>query len=88
VLDDPHPAVQQRIAERAIALHLVTEPDIAGAMRLLYDLQGLLVEPSSAVTVAVVQKHERELEEPVCIILTGENITREDFFRLIATETV
>jgi len=87
VLDDPHPAVQQRIAERGIAFHLVKEGDIAGAMRLLYDQQGLIVEPSSAVPVAVVKEHEKELEEPVCIILTGENITREDFFRLIATET-
>jgi len=86
VLDDPHPAVQQRIAERGIALHLVREEDIASAMRLLYDRQGLLVEPSSAVPVAVVKEHEKELEEPICIILTGENITREDFFRLIATE--
>jgi threonine dehydratase len=88
VLDDPHPAVQQRIAERGIALHLVTEADIAGAMRQLYELQGLIVEPSSAVPVAVVQQHEEELEEPICLILTGENITREDFFRLIANETV
>src|SRR5262249_44428246 len=87
VLDDPHPAVQQRIAERGMTLHLVTEADIAGAMRLLYDQQGLIVEPSSAVTIAVVKEHERELQEPVCLILTGENITREDFFRLIAVET-
>ena len=87
VLDDPHPAVQQRIAERGIPIHLVSEADIAGAMRLLYDQQGLLVEPSSAVTVAVVKEHERELQEPVCVILTGDNITREDFFRLIVTET-
>src|SRR5262245_4237763 len=35
VLDDPHPAVQQRIAERGIPIHLVTEADIAGAMRML-----------------------------------------------------
>ena len=65
---------------------LVREADIASAMRLLYDLQGLLVEPSSAVPIAVVKEHEKELQEPLCIILTGENITREDFFRLIARE--
>jgi threonine dehydratase len=45
--------------------------------------QGLVVEPSGAVTVACVQTYP-ELEEPVCAVLTGENIAREDFHRLIA----
>src|SRR6266508_53392 len=52
----------------------VREADIAGAMRRLYDREGLVVEPSSAVPVAVVKEHERELQEPVCRILTGEGL--------------
>jgi hypothetical protein len=44
------------------------------------------VEPSSAITVGFVQAHAGELEEPVCVVLTGENITRDDFHRLIAAQ--
>jgi threonine dehydratase len=84
MLDDPHPVVQRRIAEQDIGIHLVRDETITAAMRVLYETQGLLVEPSSAVTVALVQQREAELEEPVCVVLTGENITREDFFRLIS----
>jgi threonine dehydratase len=84
MLDDPHPVVQRRIAEQNIAIHMVHDKAITDAMRLLYETQGLLVEPSSAVTVALVGEREAELAEPVCVVLTGENITREDFFRLLA----
>jgi threonine dehydratase len=84
LLEIPHPTVQQRIAERGVAMHLVPDADIRTAMAGLYDEQGLLVEPSSAITAAFVQRHAGELEEPVCLIFTGENITREDFHRLIA----
>jgi threonine dehydratase len=84
MLDDPHPVVQRRIAEQNIAIHLVRDEAITAAMRLLYETQGLLVEPSSAVTVALAKEREAELEEPVCVVLTGENITREDFFQMIA----
>jgi hypothetical protein len=41
------------------------------------------VEPSSAITVAFVQAHVEELEEPICVVLTGENIVRDDHRRLI-----
>jgi threonine dehydratase len=65
-----------------MAVSLVKDPDIRAAMVDLYATQALAVEPSSAVTVAFVQAHT-DLEEPVCVILTGENIAREDFFQLI-----
>jgi threonine dehydratase len=42
-----------------------------------------VVEPSSAITLAFVKAHADQLEEPICVILTGENITREDHRRLI-----
>jgi threonine dehydratase len=83
VLGDPHPPVRQRIDELRIPIHLVKDSEIRAAMAGLYAEQGLVVEPSSAVTVACVQTHP-ELEEPICVVLTGENITREDFHRLIA----
>jgi threonine dehydratase len=83
LLEVPHPTVQQRIESLRIAIHLVSDADIRTAMAGLCDRQGLLVEPSSAITVAFVQAHRDELPGPVCVILTGENITREDFYRII-----
>jgi threonine dehydratase len=84
LLEVPHAKVQQRIADLGIAIHLISDPDIRLALADLFEKQALLVEPSSAITIAFVQAHGSELEEPVCVILTGENIAREDFYRLIA----
>jgi threonine dehydratase len=86
LLETPHPQVQQRIAERGITIHLVNDSEIREAMAGLYARHALVVEPSSAITVAFAQAHRGELEEPVCVVLTGENITREDFQRLIAAD--
>jgi threonine dehydratase len=83
VLDDPHPQVQQRIAQTGMELHLVGEDQIREAMARLYAEQGLVVEPSSAITAAFVRENRQELEGPVCVVFTGGNITREDFDRLI-----
>jgi threonine dehydratase len=83
-LEHPHPAVQQAIAESGVAISLVTEADIKTALRDLYESQGLVVEPSSAITTAFVRTQLADLEEPVCVVLTGENIAREDHARLIA----
>jgi threonine dehydratase len=82
ILEVPHARVRERIEKLGMAVSLVKDPDIRAAMADLYATQALVVEPSSAVTVALVQAHE-DLEEPVCVILTGENIERQEFFRLI-----
>jgi threonine dehydratase len=86
ILEVPHPAVQERIAADRVAIHLVEERAIRAALRGLYWEHALVVEPSSAITVAFVQSHRQELEEPVCVVLTGGNISREDFDRLIAAD--
>jgi threonine dehydratase len=83
ILDEPHPQVQKRIVDAGVSLHLISEDDIREAMAGLYIEHGLIVEPSSAITVAFVRSHLSDLEPPVCVILTGGNITREDFDRLI-----
>jgi threonine dehydratase len=84
LLEKPHPAVQQAIAEEKIAISLVQEDDIRKALADLFETQGLVVEPSSAITLAFVRAHAGEMEEPICVVLTGENIAREDHRRLIA----
>ncbi len=84
ILEVPHPAVQERIAGAGVAIGLVNDDAIRAAMADLYARHALIVEPSSAITIAWVQAHRDELEDPVCVVLTGENIAREDFYRLIA----
>jgi threonine dehydratase len=82
LLETPHPQVQQAIAEAGVAISLVSDADIRTALGELFQTQGLEVEPSSAITLAFVRAHSAELEEPVCVVLTGENIAREDHARL------
>lgn len=84
ILEVPHAKVQERIDALKIPIHLVQDSDIRMVMRELYDNQGMLVEPSSAITLAFVQENFADLADPICVVLTGDNITREDFFGLIA----
>jgi threonine dehydratase len=86
ILEEPHARVRERIDALGIPIHLVHDADIRRAMAALFAGQALVVEPSSAVAVAFVQAHRHDLEEPVCVVLTGENIAREDFHRLIAVD--
>ncbi len=86
LLETPHPPVQRAIAEAGVAVGLVPEADIRSALRGLYETQGLVVEPSSAITLGFAAAHAGELEEPVCVVLTGENIARDDHRRLLAAE--
>lgn len=87
ILEKPHPAVQQRISDAQVSVHLVSEPDIRSAMKQLCAEHGLMVEPSAAIVAALVRSHVMELAEPMCIVLTGANITHEDFHRLVTEET-
>jgi threonine dehydratase len=83
ILETPHPQVQQAVAEAGVAISLVPEADIREALKELFESQAIVVEPSSAIALAYVKAHVEELEEPICVILTGENIAREDHRRLI-----
>jgi threonine dehydratase len=83
-LETPHPLVQQAIAEEGITIGMVSEADIRKALKDLFETQALVVEPSSAITLAFVKTHAEEMEEPICVVLTGENIAREDHRRLIS----
>jgi threonine dehydratase len=82
ILETPHQKVQQRIVDAGVAVRLVREEEIRAALAALFATQALIVEPSSAITAAFVQTHGDELEDPVCVVLTGENVAREDFWRL------
>jgi threonine dehydratase len=84
ILEAPHPQVQQAISDRGVVISLVPEADIRTAMKDLFETHALVVEPSSAIALALVRARGGELEEPISVILTGENIAREDHLRLIS----
>jgi threonine dehydratase len=86
ILEVPHRAVQERIAELGIPIALIHDADIQTAMRDLYERQALIVEPSSAITLALVKVADY-LQEPICVVLTGQNIARDDFERLVSGES-
>jgi threonine dehydratase len=67
-----------------VTISLIPEPEIRAAMKELFEAHALVVEPSSAITLAFVNACGEELEEPICVILTGENIAREEHRRLIS----
>jgi threonine dehydratase len=83
VLEVPHAKVQERIGAMGLTVEMVRDPDIRAALIALFRSHGLLVEPSSAAPIAWLQAHVATLKEPICVILTGENIAREDFYRLV-----
>lgn len=83
VLETPHPAVQKAIADVGVEVAMVSDADVRAATRSVYEAQGLEVEPSSAVPLAYLAAHPG-LAEPVAVVLTGGNVTREDHLRLIA----
>jgi threonine dehydratase len=83
LVEKPHPQVQQAIVDGHISISMVAEEEIRRALKDLFETQGLVVEPSSAITLAFVNTHAAELEEPICVVLTGENIAREDHRRII-----
>jgi threonine dehydratase len=87
LLEVPHPPVQKAIAEAGVAIAMIADADIRTALRDLYATHGLVVEPSSAITLAFVAAHAAELPEPVCVVLTGENIARDDHARLIGIKS-
>jgi len=83
-LESPHPIVQQAIADNHIPIGLVPEQEIRAAMRDLYGAHGMAVEPSSAIALAYVKQRLSELKEPICMVLTGQNVTQQDHARLMA----
>jgi threonine dehydratase len=83
ILEEPHVKVQERIRNMGIAIELVADSAIRAAMKDLFTRQALVVEPSSAITIAFVQANLDKLVEPICVVLTGENIARADFLGIL-----
>jgi len=84
LLETPHPQVEQAIRAAGVRIELVSDAAIKQAMRALFEHHGLVVEPSSAITLACIRENLPALEQPICAVLTGENIDRQDHRRLVA----
>jgi len=61
----------------------VTEAEIAAAVRFLFETQGLVVEPSGAVTVAALLAGTVSSAGPVVAVVSGGNVDPEVFQRLV-----
>src|SRR5436309_3009296 len=81
-------AKDEKLQALGVALVKVAGADIRAALRDLFGRHALVVEPSGAIAVAFVGAHLQELAEPVCVILTGGNIARDDFDRLITADAL
>ncbi|HTS89819.1 MAG TPA: threonine/serine dehydratase [Gemmatimonadales bacterium] len=62
----------------------VTEEEIRLAVRVLFEAQGLRVEPSGAVTVAAVLSGRVRPPEPAVLVLSGGNVDQALFEQLVA----
>jgi threonine dehydratase len=62
----------------------VTDDEIAAAVRYLFERQGLMVEPSGAVTVAALLAGKVRVEGPTVAVLSGGNVDVELFRRLVS----
>jgi threonine dehydratase len=83
VLEDPHSKVRERIEAMRVDIELVEDSAIRAAMTDLYGHHAFVVEPSSAIAVAAARARLDRLADPICVVLTGQNISRPDFLRLI-----
>jgi threonine dehydratase len=87
LVETPHPSVQQAIADAGVVITMVSDDDIRTALRDVFETHGLVIEPSSAVALACVRARLGHLEEPMGVVLTGENIARDDHRLLIAANS-
>ena len=74
------PIVQQHVE----SVELVSEEDMAAAVRLLAVEQKLVVEPGAAVSVAAMLSESRETDRPVVCVISGGNIAPEKLREVLA----
>ena len=78
----PIPEVLEDLLEIVDDVVLVDDDSIKDGMRHLFDLGGLVVEPSAALGVAaILEDHERFRGLTVATIVCGSNISPHDFRR-------
>jgi threonine dehydratase len=67
------------VRERVTDVLLASEDEIVDAMRLVWERMKIVIEPSSAVAIAVIlARPERFRDQRVGVILTGGNVDLDD----------
>jgi threo-3-hydroxy-L-aspartate ammonia-lyase len=79
--DLPWPLLQQNVDKTAT----VTDEEIKGAMRFLYEKMGMIIEPSGAASLAALLFHPEWIKpkSDIACILSGGNVDRTPFFQWI-----
>lgn len=66
------------------SVQLVSDEEIVKAMKLIFDVFGIVVEPSGAVSVAALIKSDpKQLTGDVVCILSGGNVDRDKFISMV-----
>jgi threonine dehydratase len=77
------PIIRDNVAE----IIEVTDETIAEAVRVYFELANLKCEPTGALSLgAVLTRPELFAEKKVCLVVTGGNVDREIYQRLINAE--
>src|SRR5690606_36233889 len=70
----------QKLVEK---IYTVSDKEIVDAMRLVYERLKIVIEPSSATTLALVLKHKEEFKnQKTGVIFSGGNVDLTDLARL------
>jgi threo-3-hydroxy-L-aspartate ammonia-lyase len=79
--DLPWPLLQKNVDKA----ETVTDEEIKGAMRFLYEKMGMVIEPSGATSFAALLSHPEWLkpDSDIACILSGGNVDRTPFFQWI-----
>ena len=73
------------LKDRIDGVALLTEAQIFGAVRFMLDRHQILIEPSSAVTIAAILERKIErLEAPAVAVVSGRNVALETIRRILA----
>ena len=73
------------LRDRVDGVALLTEPQIFAAVRFMLDRHQILIEPSSAVTIAAILERKTErLETPTVAVVSGRNVALATLQRILA----
>lgn len=72
------------LRERVSGGAAVTRADVAAAMRLAFEKLHLVVEPGGAAALAAVLAGKVDATDATIVTLSGGNVDRETFLRLLA----
>ena len=74
----------ERVRRVVDGVHLVEEAAIAGAIRSLFEREGVVAEGAAATAVAILDTLRGQIDGPVVVVITGGNIDGNRLARILA----